>query len=143
MIAVQKERGADADGKAVDGGNQRLLIARQGVEKADGDRFESALGPLLKIADIAAGAERSGAARDHEAADRAVALRVAERSRHRGVHRLRQRVFLFRAVHPDDANAVMIGHENWVGHCCLTVKRRRPERAGAPGHYYRGVAGRR
>ena len=36
-------------------------------------------------------------------------------------HRLRQRVLLVRAVHPDNAHTVIIGHENWIGHICLAV----------------------
>ncbi len=49
-------------------------IARQRMEKADGDRFEPAFGALLKIADIAAGAKRARRAGEHDAADRGIGL---------------------------------------------------------------------
>ena len=82
-----------------------------------------------KLADIGAGAERALAAGEHEAADRLVRLRLAHGAGHRGIHRLRQRVLLFRAVHPDDANGAVVGDDDRIGHGIALNSQGRPGRA--------------
>jgi hypothetical protein len=63
VVAVQQHGGADADGEAADRGDQRLLVARQRVEKFRMRGSNSAgFGRFEKIGDIAAGAERAGTA---------------------------------------------------------------------------------
>ena len=69
-----------------------------------------------KFGDVGAGGEGGGAAGDDEAADRVVVLRLGKRAGHRGIHRLRQRVFLFRPVHPDNADAGLVAHLDGIGH---------------------------
>ena len=89
----------------------------------------AALRRLEKLADIGAGAERALAAGEHEAADRLVRLCLAHGAGHRRIHRLGQRVLLFRAVHPDDANGAVVGHDDGIGHGVALNSQCRPGRA--------------
>ena len=113
---MQEQGRADAYRDAADGRDQRLLVTRQSMEKADGDRLEPAFGALLKIADVAAGTKYARLAGEHDAADRRVCSGFAQRGGHRGIHRLGQGVLLFRAVHPDDTDTAIIGYDHWIGH---------------------------
>ena len=89
-----------------------------------------------KLGNVGAGAEGAGAAGDDNTADFVVVLRLAERAGYRGVHRLRQRVFLFRAIHPDGADAGSIAHLDGIGHCpSFPASGRRA--AGIHRRYYR------
>ena len=83
-----------------------------------------------KLGDVGAGAEGGRAPGDDEAADRVVVLRLGERAGHRGIHRLRQRVFLFRPVHPDNADAGLVAHLDGIGHWSSFPAGRRPATAG-------------
>jgi len=112
VVAVKQHGGADADGEAADRGDQRLLVARQHMKKLDGDRFQSTFDASLKFADIAAGAECARTAGQHDAADRRAGAGLAQRSCHRVIHRLGQRVLLFRAIHPNDAHGAFILHDD-------------------------------
>ena len=139
MIAMEQQGGADADGKSADGGDQRLLVLRQRLEKVQRVRAQAAaLRRLEKFADIGAGAEHALAAGEHETAYRLVRLRLAQGARHRRIHRLRQRVLLFRTVHPDDANGAVVGHDDGIGHGIALNAQCRPVAqcvGGRAGHY--------
>ena len=106
MIAMEQHGRADADGSAADRRDQRLLVPGESMQEIHRDRFEPALGALLKIADIAAGAERILRACEHDAADGGIAAGLAQGARHLRIHRLRQRVLLLRPVHADDADSI-------------------------------------
>jgi hypothetical protein len=109
---MQQHGGADADSKPVDGGDQRLAVARQRLEEVDGDRLEPAFGGLEEIRNIAAGGKRPRRTGKDDAADRGGFAGLIERAGHRRIHRLGQRVLLLRPVHPDGADRTVVGDEN-------------------------------
>src|SRR6516225_2300834 len=92
------------------------------MEEIDGDRLETTFGTFLKIGNVAAGTEGPGAAREYYAADRVQVLGLAQCAGHFGIHRLCQRVLLFRTVHPDHANAILVRYQNLVGHGSPAVR---------------------
>ncbi len=153
VIAMQQHGRADADGHAVDRRDQRLLPAGQRVEKLVRARIEPASRGFEKIGDVVARAEGAGDARDHDATDGVVLIALAQRPGHVGIHRKRQRVFLFRAIDPDGADAAVIGYRDGFAHDAplpistrrTAVRQRAPSLAapapksrvgGSSGHYY-------
>src|SRR5262249_48490778 len=86
------------------------------MEEIDGDRLETTFGTFLKIGNVAAGTEGPGPACEYQAADRVQVLGLAQRAGHFGIHRLCQRVLLFRTVQPDHANAILVRYQNLVRH---------------------------
>src|SRR5262249_48930074 len=92
------------------------------MEEIDGDRVETTFGTFLKIGNVAAGTEGPGAAREYYAADRVQVLGLAQCAGHFDIHRLCQRVLLFRTVHPDHTNAILVLYQNLVGHGSPAVR---------------------
>src|SRR5215471_2368419 len=86
------------------------------MEEIDGDRLETTFGAFLKIGNVAAGTEGPGPACEYQAADRVQVLGLAQRAGHFGIHRLCQRVLLFRTIQPDHANAILVRYQNLVRH---------------------------
>ena len=120
VVAMQHHRGADADRDALHGGDQRTLGARQRIEKAQ-HRIAEPLAAgrgLHEVAEIVAGRERAGHARDHDAADRRIAARAFDRLRHAVIHRRRERVLLVRPVHADEANRALVDDVDVDAHGC-------------------------
>src|SRR5262249_32407568 len=91
---------------------------RTSVKKIDGNRFESAFGALLKVGNVTAGAERAWTAHKDDAADRIVRRGFAQRACHLRIHGLCQGILLFRTVHPDHTDAVLLRHYD-LGHFFL------------------------
>jgi hypothetical protein len=116
VVAVQQHGGADADGNAGHGGDHGFLPQRQRLEKIKRLRITAAFGGFQKIVDIVTGAKRAGGAGKHDATDGVALIALAQRPGHVGIHRQRQRVFLLRAIHPDDADGAIIGHGDSAGH---------------------------
>lgn len=115
---MQQHGGAYADGKPVDCREQWFRIAHQRVKKIDGNRFESAFGALLKVGNVTAGAERAWTAHKDDAADRIVRRGFEQRACHLRIHGLCQGILLFRTVHPDHTDAVLLRHYD-LGHFFL------------------------
>ena len=73
IIAMQQHGGADADRDALHGGDQRLLAARERMQKSGSParpgRRHARPRPSRKSCQIVAGAERARHARDQDAAD--------------------------------------------------------------------------
>ena len=107
VIAVQQHGGADADGDATDRRHQRLWLCASALRNSTYRPQAAALRRLEKLGDVRCRRRKRRAAGEHDAADRIVRLRLAQRPRHRGIHRLRERVLLFRTVHPDNADAAI------------------------------------
>ena len=116
MIEVEQHGRPDADGNAADCGDQRLLAARERIEKFERARIEAAVGRLEKIGNVVAGTERPGCAGEYDAANRIACFGLAQRPGHLDIHRQRERVLLLRAVDPDDADGAIIHHDDRIGH---------------------------
>ena len=113
MIAMQQHGRADADGNAADGRDQRLSVVRQSVEKFDGDRPQAPLWAAFEKSPMSLPAQNApGAPASMTQRIASLASASRKRARHLGIHRLRQRVLLLRPVHPDDADAAIIGYDD-------------------------------
>ena len=123
MIAMQQHGGADADGEALHGCDQRLLAAHERMQKADHRLAQAAAmrGDGQEIHQIVAGAERARRARDQQCSGCCLSG-AFERIGHRVIHFAVQRVFLVRPVHPDQADGAGVLDEDEGGH----GQRRRP-----------------
>lgn len=97
---MEQESGPDADGDTIHGGNHGLLRSRERLEKRNGIAGPSRCS-VGKIHQIVARGEAVACARKKDHANGAVCFRGAEAFGHAPVHRLRERVLLFR---PADAN---------------------------------------
>jgi len=118
VIAMHQHGGAEADRVALHGGDQRCLAARQRVKKAQDRRAERTASHRhrKKIADVVAGAEGGGCARDQQAAQRGILRHPLDAAGHGVVHRHGQSVFLLRTVHPHCADRPVVADDDEIGH---------------------------
>src|SRR6185503_1386731 len=115
---MQQHGGADADGEASHGRDQRPIGSGESMEKTDHGRSEALAGSggLREFLQVVARRKRPGHAGDDDAADCGIAIGVFQRGGHRAVHRGGQRVLLVRAVHPHHADPVAIGDRDVIAH---------------------------
>src|SRR5438477_12905690 len=127
---MEQHGGADADGDAVDGGDDRLDVMRQRIEEPCRVRRPRLVrirrAVLEEILEVVAGGEDAGAAGDDEAADVRIVLRGVDGIAHRAVHLLRDRVLLFRPPQRDHTHGMFVGNDEVLGHT-----RQSPEKPAA------------
>jgi len=100
---------ADTDGEPADSGDQWLPVMGKDLEEIGSvDAQPAAFRGFQELANIGAGRKDALTAGQHDTADGVAGLGIAERPRDRSVHRLRQRILLFRAVEPDDTHGAVI-----------------------------------
>src|SRR5271154_4678318 len=71
---------------------------------------------LRKIGDVVTRTESPRGTCDHDATDGIVMIALAQRAGDIAVHRKRQRVFLFRAIHADGADTAIIRNCDSIAH---------------------------
>ncbi len=119
VIAMQQHGRADSDRCATDRRDQWFVATRQCVQEPDNRCTErAALRHRDEIVEVIARAKDLGSASEQQTSHARVLAGVLNGSRHRFIHDERQRVFLFRPVHPDFQDRAFIGDEN-VGHWIL------------------------
>ena len=111
-VAMQQERGADPDGGPRHGGHERLLRGAHRVKEPEYGRLLAAGRALREVLEVVAGRERFGQPMEEHGADGFVALGFDEVRGHRGVHVLRQRVSLLRAVDADRQDGIAPGRDD-------------------------------
>src|SRR5271156_2700163 len=84
--------------------------------KSVGRRMEPASRGLEKIGDVVTRTESPRGTCDHDATDGIVMIALAQRAGDIAVHRKRQRVFLFRAIHADGADTAVIRNRDSIAH---------------------------
>src|SRR5512132_2141530 len=110
---MEQHGGSDAYSGAADGRDDRFFATRQRMQEPD-DRFtkRAASGHNDEVVKIVACAKDILSAGDDQASDAIQLARILDGVRHRLIHCKRERVFLFRPVHPDLAHRAFVADEN-------------------------------
>src|SRR4051794_39188813 len=112
---MEQHGGADSDGDAVDGGDDRLRVVGERIKEFGGVGGARGVGiggaVLEKVFKIVPWGKYAGTAGDDHAANVRIVLSGVDRLAHGAIHLLGDRVFLFGAAQSDDACLIFIGDD--------------------------------
>src|ERR1700688_3141737 len=120
VVAMEQHGGADPDRDAIDRGDDRHDVVRQGIKKLGGVGGARRIGVggavFQKTLQIVAGGKYPGAAGDDHAADVRIVLRGIDGVAHAAIHFLGDRVLLFRPPQLDHPRRAFVGDYQMPGH---------------------------